>query len=151
MAKRTAKAKGKRKSKPDFSFLPHTADMRMMVQGKSMPELFKNAAMGLSDYLDISAEKTQRFSESIRIEAKDTESLFVGWLNELVYLSDREKINFDQIEISKLTKSLIVARVKGRKLQEGYHPTHEIKAFTYHNLKVKKTKHGYKTEILFDI
>ncbi|MFH1368995.1 MAG: archease [Elusimicrobiota bacterium] len=137
-----------KRMKPGFSFLPHTADMRMRVAGRTLKGLFENAAKGLSELLTGKHGPGRESILKIRIKAVDPETLLVSWLNELNYRCIEKHASIERTAISEITPHSVDAEIM---LRTGAKINREIKAFTYHKLAINRTKNGYKTEIVFDI
>jgi SHS2 domain-containing protein len=56
----------------DIEYLPHTADIRMKIQGSSLEELFLNAIRGMNDILKQGfCEPARNYSHSTLIETID--------------------------------------------------------------------------------
>jgi SHS2 domain-containing protein len=135
----------------NYSFLTHTADIGMNVRGKTLKNLFSYAAHALFAYLKTSTNKNRPFCLSIKISGVDYESLLVNWLNELNYLSAKKKVYLHSFVIKRLSRKRLEAKTSGFGYRDGNNPSHEIKAATYHNLKIRKTKTGFMAQIIFDI
>ncbi len=136
--------------------IEHTADIGIRVYGKTIEELFENSAYGMfSQITDLKKVEPQENTE-IEIREYDQENLLVNWLNELLYLSVTGKIIFSKFKVKRFQETCdalkLNAEVQGERINPKKHSLHlEIKAATYHNLKIEKTKEGYQTTIIFDI
>jgi SHS2 domain-containing protein len=132
-----------------FEEVEHTADKALRVFGADLTELFLSAAAGLThmmaaDVADISTE----IEKSIELEAIDAESLLVEWLSELAYWAESEMLVFKNFRIQKATATYLKAKVWGGKTSML---EKQIKAVTYHNLKIIKTAEGLEATIVFDV
>ncbi len=135
-----------------YEQIPHTADIAARIYGKTVPELFENAAYAMFDMMGdlegLGLDETAR----VEVEAPDRESLLVSWLNELLYNSYSRQALFAEFRVLKLEENRITAEAKGQKLQKGTERlSSEIKAATYHDLEIKKTDSGYEVVIIFDV
>ena len=135
-----------------FEVIDHTADIGIIVYGADIKQVFANAALGLFNLmadLDNLKEDTKR---QIELSAEDVEVLLVEWLNELIYISDVEHIIFKRFEINELNNTKLKAMCFGEKIKPGQHRLkREIKAATYHMLRINKEDGSYKVQIIFDI
>lgn len=128
----------------------HTADVGIEVSGDTIEEIFLNSARGLYEIMGIEYETEEGFLE-INLYSNQIEELLVKFLNELIYLVEIRKIG-GEIKNLRLTRKdreyllNITLRVKKIKKRDK-----EIKAATYHNLKIEKTKEGFKTIVIFDL
>ena len=130
----------------------HTADMGIRVWGKTKQALFKNAAEGMFDLIvekkGVAAKKRIKFN----IEAPDLKELFVSWLRELLYQYSAKGLVFKKIAILNLTGAQITAEAVGEKINLKKHIfKNDLKAVTYHELDIKKTKAGWQTQVIFDV
>ena len=132
-----------------FEEVEHTADKALRVFGADLTELFLSAAEGLTHLMaaDVSDIST-KIEKSIELEAIDAESLLVEWLSELAYWAESEMLVFKNFRIQKATATYLKAKVWGGKTSML---DKQIKAVTYHNLKIKKTAEGLEATIVFDV
>ncbi|UCG35544.1 MAG: archease [Candidatus Omnitrophota bacterium] len=138
----------------DFEFIEHTADFGIRVYGKTLPELFVNSAQALFSII-LDYKPQAEIQKTIELEEENLEDLFVDWMNELISQFFADKFLPAQYSVSIESKpelNILKADITG----EGFNPyerkiNKEIKAATYHNLKVEKTKEGYAAEVIFDV
>ncbi len=132
-----------------FQEVEHTADRALKVFGGDLKELFISAAEGMTSLMvaDMSGVSGE-IEKTIEVDAIDKESLLVEWLSELAYWAEAEMLVFKTFRIQNMTTDHIAASVIGGKL-----PALEkhIKAVTYHNLKVIKSRRGLEATIVFDV
>jgi SHS2 domain-containing protein len=128
--------------------IEHTADWAIRVRGRSLEELFSNAALGMAMLMaDLKAIETN-VERKVELEEFDTETLFVSWLSELLWFTEESDAVFVQYEIEKLTPTRLEARVWGGRLAGQYEP---IKAVTFHDLNIIETDDGYEVTVVFDV
>ena len=137
----------------DFEYIEHTADVGIRVFGKDLEKLFENAARATFSLIT-EHEPGEDKEREANLEGQTLEDLLLNWLNELIsvfftykFLPASYNINIEAGNPNKLE-----AKLKGTE----YDPYSkeiklEIKAATYHNLRIEKTQQGYKTEIIFDV
>jgi len=145
-----------RRVQKGFKVLDHTADIGINAYGTDTRELFNNAASGMfSLMVDLNTveENIEREVElSAEDEDEDEETLLVEWLNELIYIFDVEHVLFKRFEIDILSEDHLKAKCFGEKLEaERHNLKREIKAATYHMLKIAKIDRGYEATVIFDI
>ncbi|RMF25326.1 MAG: archease [Cyanobacteria bacterium J083] len=132
----------------NFEEIDHTADWAYRVRGKNLAELFIQAALGLYSLVGMELKPGERVTRSIQLNAIDTESLLVAWLNELLYLHETESLGFEQIDIEHIDGTNLKATVIGAPTQQWLK---DIKAVTYHNLAIKKIESGLEVTIVLDV
>ncbi len=137
--------------KKDYELLEHTADIAIRVTGKDPKELFKNAAAAV---FDIIAERKIRAGQTIRLkvsqEAENLDELFVNWLNELLSLSAAKDLIFTEFNIDSMGERSLEASVFGEK-KANFRMNAEIKAATYHGLRLEKTASGRRATVILDV
>ncbi|MCX5697219.1 MAG: archease [Candidatus Omnitrophica bacterium] len=135
-----------------YELFEHTADIGLRVKARTLKALFINSALAA---FDIIAEKKPSKSNpkktlSIRLKADNPEELFVNWLNELFSLSAVKELIFTGFDIKKITGNSLEAEGLGMDIKY-FKVNTEIKAATYHKLKLKKGKSGWSAEVIFDV
>jgi len=135
-----------------FEVIDHTADIGIIAYGADIKQVFANAALGLFNLMADLDNPKEDIKREIELSAEDVEILLVEWLNELIYISDVEHIIFKRFEINELSSTQLRATCFGEKIKPGQHRLkREIKAATYHMLRLNKENGGYKVQIIFDI
>ena len=136
--------------------IEHTADVGIIAYGKSMEELFENAAFGMLhiSYGNLSIDAN--LSLKIDIDEPDETHLLVAWLSELNYLTLNNDFLTHTIKELQLTQTenncRLQAEISGTQAGNflDFFNT-EIKAVTYHKLKIVKKKDHYECQVIFDI
>jgi SHS2 domain-containing protein len=134
-----------------FEFLPHTADVRLKVFGKTKQELFKNALMGMAQILKKFPPKAdQPLAEKIKIKSPDINSLLVDFLSEVLYQSQINKAVYREAKFLKFSDTEMKAEIFGFKVEVF---DEDIKAVTYHELEIKKSPGtgSFETIVIFDV
>ena len=135
-----------------FEIIDHTADIGITVYGTDVKQLFSNAALALFTLITEPKNIEDRLHFKLKVSSADTGSLLVEWLNELIYFFDAQHLLFSRCDIETLADNELYATCHG----EGFDPVkhkirREVKAATYHMLKLDKNREGYKVQIIFDI
>jgi len=144
----------------DFEVLPHTADIKIRVYGKTLEQFFTNALIGMFQVIGPKipgcAVKHERVMcdnlpehHEVEIEAPDLGALLVDFLSEALYLSDVHNEAYLNAKIHAVSQTHIKATVYGVKVK-GFEVV-EIKAVTYHEVDVKKIDGLWQSNIVFDI
>ena len=136
-----------------FQILEHTTDLKIKAQGKDLIELFKNTALGMFSAAcggEVKSQKSKVKKRKIEISAKDSEELLINFLNELIFLSDTYNEIYLDFKFEKVSKNQFKGIAFGQPIPESGFKA-EIKAATFHQLKIKKIKLGYQAVVLFDI
>ena len=138
--------------KKAFEIIDHTADVGIIAYGADVKELFSNAALALFSLIAESASVEEELHLNLKVRSEDRDSLLVEWLNELIYLFDVKHILFSRFEINSLTHNELKATCYGEDFDPMKHKIKtEVKAATYHMLKLDKNGDSYKAQIILDI
>ena len=137
---------------PRYEVIPHTADIGIKVYGKNLQELFKNAAYGMFDIIADLDGLTVSVTKSIDIKAPDKEELLIAWLGELLYNFYTKQIIFFDFDIGELDETHLKAAASGRHVGENRNRLKtEIKAVTYHELKIEEKQGVFTAVVIFDV
>lgn len=132
-----------------FEELEHTADAAIRVWGRTLAELFANAAHGLAAQLaEEPGQVKPAVEHRIELEAYDVETLLVAWLGELLYLGERDGIVFVDFEMGDVTETHLQAVARGGPVQEY---RRYVKAVTFNELRIVQTEEGYEATVVFDV
>jgi SHS2 domain-containing protein len=135
-----------------FEEIEHTADIAIRVRGRSLAEMFANAAYGMACQMAGPPASTDAVGETIErtieLTAYDAETLLVTWLGELLYLSEREECVFTEFDMVEVTASRLQAVARGGPAATD---RRHIKAVTFNDLDIVHTDAGYETTIVFDV
>jgi len=135
-----------------FEVIEHTADIGVRSFGTTEPEAFQNAALGMFSLLSDLESVGEIENFTISVEAEDRETLLVEWLNELLYLYESREVLLKRFEIVSFRETTLEARAYGEPIDPDRHVIKtDIKAATYHMLKVSETDSGWVTQIIFDV
>lgn len=136
-----------------YEYLDHTGDLGVRAYGKTLPELFTNAARGMLEAMVASDSVDAVKQIAIEVTAESLEDLMVAWLNELIFKHEVEEICFQRVEILQLTRTKLSAVAYGEPPDLKKHIVYtEIKSVTYHQLIVEQTPDGdWFAQVIFDL
>ncbi|RLI88510.1 MAG: archease [Candidatus Altiarchaeales archaeon] len=138
----------------DFEFLEHIADLKFRSYGKTLDACFENAAKAMfSSILDLNSVivKTER---KIEIKSDSLETLLHDFLSEILFLFETEDLVFGEFHVSikKNEGYQISAKLKGEKFNPKRHVIMtDIKAVTYHEMRIEKKDGEWVVDVLCDI
>jgi len=135
-----------------YEIIPHTADIGIKVYGKDLKELFKNSAYGMFDIIaDLDGLKSS-VTQPIEVKASNSEELLVAWLGELLYNFYTKQIIFFDFDIEQINKTHMSAKAYGRHIGQNRNRLKtEIKAVTYHELKIEEKGGRFIATLIFDV
>jgi SHS2 domain-containing protein len=135
-----------------YEFFEHTADLGIRARAGDLSTLFAEAGAALFaavvDGLD-TVRKVQRID--VEIAGTDVEYLLFDWLREMLYRFDAEHLLFSRFDVS-VDENGLKAAVWGETIDPARHVlSHEVKAITYHGLRVEREGDGWIAEVIVDI
>ncbi len=144
----------------DFELIDHTADLEIRVYGATIEQLFHNALCGMFQAIkpqipgcSIKNDRVQCKELSrhhkLHVESPDREALLVDFLSQALYLSDVHNEAYLDVTIHALSDTMIDATIHGAPIT-GFEDV-EIKAVTYHDMKIQKMNGLWQVNIVFDI
>ena len=135
---------------PRFGFREnaHTADWELEVWAPDLACLLEQAACGMYALSGMKLQVGPALTRTITLQAGDAEGLLVRFLTELLWLSQEQSLGFDVFTIAVDDQYHLQAKLGGNIIASI---DKEIKAVTYHNLKVLNTSQGLSVKIVFDV
>jgi SHS2 domain-containing protein len=135
-----------------YETFEHTADLGLRIRAPDLDALFAEAGEALFSTLveDLKAVRPEQRID-VRLAGDDREYLLFDWLRELLYRFDAQHLLLCRFEV-KVGEAGLEASAWGEPLDRARHePAHEVKAITYHGLRVERTPDGWLAEVIVDI
>jgi SHS2 domain-containing protein len=132
--------------------LEHTADMGIEAWGATLEELFVAAAEGVRRIV-FSAQARSRIREEIDVtlEGVDLEELLVDWLGEILFTIEQKRFFPAAFHISEVSRSRLRATISGGPWEDDRCLVHEVKAVTYHRIKVGREGGVWRARVYVDL
>lgn len=137
-----------------YSVFDHTADLGLDVKASSLEGLFETAAEALFDIMfeRVLGGGGERIDLDVVVAAAGQDELLVRWLSELLFLYDTKGMVFDAFRISTISERNLEAVVTGREYDPSAHSLKtEIKAITYHDLSIRRSRESWHARLVIDV
>ena len=135
-----------------IKYLDHTGDVGIQISAESLQELFITAAKAMFQIICPQGIAANIDKFSIMARGDNIEELLVDWLSELNFIFQTAGVLLGEVSEISIKDNVINASVMGEKIDHQKHDIQiEIKAVTYHKLFVKKSKNGWRAQVIFDI
>ncbi len=135
-----------------LDYIDHTGDAGILLRAENLRQLFERAAWGMFSVLTNVAEIRLVEETRIQVEANDLPALMLAWLSELNYRHVTEHRLFGKFEVSVISDQMVFAEVSGETINPDRHTIFtEIKAVTFHGLRLEKSDNGWEAQIIFDL
>jgi len=128
------------------------ADVAFEATGKDLSELFQSAGQAVIDSLANPETVKPNIVKVIEMQNNDVERLLFEFLEEIVFLKDKDAIVFHDVavEVNEHVMTL-KATLRGDDIKYEEQELHQdVKAVTMHNYKVEKNGE-WKTHVVLDI
>ncbi|NJE31219.1 archease [Thermococcus sp. 18S1] len=130
----------------EWEHYEHTADVGIRGYGESLEEAFEAVALALFDVMVDVRKVEGRECREVGAEGEDLMALLYNFLEELLVLHDVEGLVFGDVdvEIEKTGEGYrLRAKACGEVLDyEKHGPKEEVKAITYHEMKIEQLPDG---------
>ncbi|MCS6859526.1 MAG: archease [Abditibacteriales bacterium] len=134
-----------------FEFIEHTADVGIRAYGRTLSELFGNAALGMFSLIADLSQVTPTEDVTVEVEAADRESLLVAWLTELIYHYETKRLLFSEFFVQECSGTWLRGVARGQRFQPGeIEILRHMKAVTYHGLEVAEKDGVWTAQVIFD-
>lgn len=135
-----------------YELFEHTADLGLRVRAADLDTLFAEAARALFAALveDLDTVVASQRVE-VRLPPDDREYLLFDWLKALLYHCDAEHLLLSRFEVH-IGGDGLSGAAWGELMDPARHElAHEVKAITYHGLRLERTADGWLAEVIVDI
>ena len=134
-----------------YEVFEHTADLGLRIRAADLESLFAEAALALfATVVDLSEVRLTE-QETFRVEGRDHEYLLFDWLNELLFACESRRLLFADFQV-RIDGEGLTAEARGEPLDLQRHRLDpEVKAITYHGLKVQQQGDQWLAEVIVDI
>jgi len=139
-----------------FEILEHPADVGFRAYGRTLEELYTNAALAMMTLACAPEGLEERESREIEAMGADHEALLYAWLADILAIQDAEQMFFRRAAMVGVADAAGRLRLLGRIFGERYdsarhHAGTYIKAVTMHQLRVEKTSAGWQAQVYLDV
>lgn len=127
------------------------ADIAFEAYGRTLNEVFENSAYAFFDMTCNPKTIKQKIKKQIKIKAENEKDLLYNFLSELIFLKDSKQLIFSKVKVI-IKNNKLKAALFGDKIDyEKQELRNDIKAITFYQFNLEKTKNGYKSMVVVDI
>jgi SHS2 domain-containing protein len=135
-----------------FEILEHTADVGIKAEAVDLPGVFEQATLGLLDIIGAWVPGAARERVDVDVEAADAGALLVDWLGEVLYVHDSRDAVVTSLEMLEVSPRRAAGRMGIAPRDEAaYGGGTQVKAITYHRLRVEQTPDGWSATVYVDV
>jgi SHS2 domain-containing protein len=135
-----------------YEVFEHTADLGLRMRGETLDELFAEAGRALFSVIVANFDSVRPVRElSLKIEGARRDDLLFDWLAELLYTFDARRVLLSDFRV-RVEEDGLEATARGEPFDPSRHELDmEVKAITYHGLKVEQDGDGWLAEVIVDL
>jgi SHS2 domain-containing protein len=137
-----------------YVILPHTADGKFQAFGRTLEEAFANAGLAMVSFMWDWSMVESRLTKPVRVEGRDLEQLLSRFLNEVLFVFERERFLLGRVERLAIRESggrfALEAELVGDSLAPRYEVSGEVKAVTYNEMKIERDD-GCLVQVVVDL
>ena len=139
-----------------YRFLEHSSDVYVEAWGESLEEAFEQAALAMFDSMTDVRLVEPGIEVQVSAEGSDEQELLYSWLENLLVKYEVEGLLFSRFKVKPILWEDETLKLEGSAWGEPLnlekHPSKvEVKAVTYHLMKVEKGEGTFRVRVLFDI
>lgn len=137
-----------------YEILDHTADIRIRAYGGDMAGLLRSAVLAMAKLIADTGNVRGDVAITVEASGETPEELLVHLLSEALYVHYTRRMVFRGAEVEVPDESALraVCTLRGEPYEAGRHePGYDIKAVTYHDLKIERAGDRLTAEIVFDV
>lgn len=135
-----------------YEHFEHTADLGLRIRAADLDTLFAEAAVCLfAAVVEDLATVRPLTKVDVELPGDQVEYLLFDWLHALLFHFDTEHLLFGKFEVH-VGPDGLKGTAWGEPMDRSRHNLeHEVKAITYHRLRVEKIGETWEAEIIVDI
>jgi SHS2 domain-containing protein len=134
-----------------YQLIDHAADLGIDARGDSRAELLEALAEGLAEVICPPKTVSPREVRRVAVQAEDGEAATVDFLNALLRLIQAEHFLVAAVKVQ-ATETAVCAEVAGEPYDPARHElAREVKAVTYHELKVARERGRWYGRVICDL
>jgi SHS2 domain-containing protein len=137
--------------RPDFEIVEHTADTALLGRAPDFPSLCEVMARALFEVIADTGRVEPRVGREVKVTSPSREDLLHDWLEALNAAHQVHGEIYCRFAI-RVEGLLLVATAGGEPIDPGRHDLRtEVKAVTWHDLRVTEVPGGLEAYVLLDI
>jgi SHS2 domain-containing protein len=131
-----------------YEWVEHTGELEVRIESGSEQGVFEEALAALRELISEDGPGDgEPLRREVTAEARDRAGLLAAWLDELVFLAERDGLIPERASDIALEEGRMKAVVEGRRGE----PPHLVKAVTYHRLAFEREGDRWCARLVLDV
>jgi SHS2 domain-containing protein len=133
-------------------YLPHTADIRVVIEAGSYHALLADGVAVMRELLAGTSAVQATEERPLSVIGSDRPETFHAFLREVLFLHASEEFLPAAFAPDAVSATAVRGRLRGERADPARHlPQPEVKAVTRHGFTVRKTGRRWRAEVVFDV
>lgn len=135
-----------------YEMFEHTADLGLRIRSDDLNGLFEEAGCALFSVIVTNPDDVRPVEEvTFEIAGDRYDELLRDWLAELLYTFHAGRLLLTNFDVN-INQNRLTATARGEPIDPSRHELDaEVKAVTYHGLKVEQDDGGWLAEVIVDV
>jgi SHS2 domain-containing protein len=135
-----------------YRYLPHTADIKVAIEGRSFDELLADGVLITRELLAGEGPVVPREKRRLHVAGPDAQETFLAFLRELLFLHATAAFLPSTFLPDSVAETAVSGLLAGEPFDEERHEQQpEVKAVTRHGFVVEPRVDGWYAEVVFDV
>ncbi len=135
-----------------YEVFEHTADLGLRVRAADLETLFAEAGKGLySLIVDLASGASRGKRRASAFPADELDYLLLRLAQRAVVRLREGSLLFSEFTVTRDAEGISATPAASRSIRTRHELDHEVKAITYHGLKVEQESGGWLAEVIVDI
>jgi SHS2 domain-containing protein len=131
-----------------YRWVEHTSELQLEIDARTLPQVFADAFDAFAELVGGRVDgEPARHEIVLSVENGDPASVLVEWLEELIFLAETEDFVPERLVSLMAIDDEFRAELEGRR----GHPSHLVKAVTYHRLLFEERPDGWHARVVLDV
>lgn len=130
----------------------HTADVGLDARADTLAELFEALGEGLADVVCMRGSVAEAAKRTVHVAAEDVEALAVDFLCEVLAVIQEHRFAVASVSVKQISDTAVTAELVGESYDDARHEiATEVKAVTYHQLKIAREGDHWIGRVILDL
>jgi SHS2 domain-containing protein len=134
-----------------YRTVAHTADRAVVIYGSDHRALLRNAAWAAIDQVCDARRVRPVVARRVEVISADPAVRLVGVINALLYHLDAERLVLPHLTLRALNARRVEGTARGEPLSDRHGYKGALKAATYHDLRIERTRRGLRARVVLDV
>lgn len=135
-----------------FKFIEHTADMGIEARASSREAVVEQMAEGLACMMFGEKSHDSAIIKELDVQAEDPVELLVCWLNEIIYISERDNLVPASFRVERYNSHQLRGVMAGETFDSAQHRVErQVKSVTYHQACLLRQRRDWYARVYVDL